>query len=122
MGVGEGRGPELAAGVVGEAEGLEDALEVLGAGEVVDVGEALAQVVVLRADHAAHDDDLEVARPSRFSALRRPSLLTARCSALLAHDAGVERRRGRRPPAHRSDCQPRRSRPAASFAESATFI
>ena len=63
MGVGEGRRPELAAGVVGDAEALEDALEGLGPREVVDVREALAQVVVLGADHAAHDNDLEVGLP-----------------------------------------------------------
>ena len=56
------RGPELAAeiGPRRQIEDADDVVEVLRLGEGVDVGEALAQGVVLGANHAAHDGDLEV--------------------------------------------------------------
>src|SRR5450759_914002 len=58
IGLSERRGPELTAAVI-DAGDLHDRREILRPRERVDVWEAAAQIVVARADHAAHDGDLE---------------------------------------------------------------
>ena len=82
--------PKLAAQIIrGNAEDRENLVEVLGTGEDVHVGEAAAEGVVLRPNHAAHHGDLE-GGVFTLEVGERPELGSGAVLGVLADGASIE--------------------------------
>ena len=88
--LGEGAGPELAAQVFVRQDGGQHVGEGLGAGEDIDEGEALLELLAAQAHHAAHDGDLQLAVALGLEPPQRAQLAHGPLLGLLADAAGVE--------------------------------